>query len=367
MTGFGARVTANGARSFVVNYRTKAGRERRYTIGQFPAWKVSAARAEAAELRKWVDRGEDPMGEFEALRAAPTMADLCQRFEEEHLPRLRPRSQLDYKALIARHILPALRNHKVADVTFTDIDALHRRLNYTPYVANRVISILSKMFALAIKWGLRTDVPTRGIERNPEPPRHRYLTVDELRRLSIALTEHDDPQAANIIRLLLLTGARLGEVRAMRWEQLDLEIGVWSKPSGMTKQKRQHRVPLSAPARQLLGDLRAAAPEGPPFVFPARSATGYRASPDKNWKALLAAAGIVDARLHDLRHTYASVLVSSGLSLPVIGALLGHSQPATTHRYAHLFDDPLRAATETAGAIISGKPSAEVVKIRRAE
>ena len=229
-----------------------------------------------------------------------------------------------------------------------------------------MVSILSKMFSLAIRWQWRSDSPTRGIERNPELKRHRYLSGDELGRLSIALAAHGDQQAANIVRLLLLTGSRLGEVLGMRWEQLDLDAGVWVKPSTLTKQKLEHRVPLSAPVRQLLTELRSMAPAGATFVFPGAGATGYRNPPYKDWVAICEAAGIVDARMHDLRHTYASVLVSAGLSLPVIGALLGHSHPETTARYAHLFDDPLRAATERVGAIVTGhgKPSAEVVKIR---
>ena len=364
--GFGCRVTAAGARSFVLNYRTKAGRERRYTIGQFPAWKVAAARAEGAELKKRVDRGEDPLADIAAVRAAPTVADLCRRFEEEHFPRLRPGTQADYKSLIDNHILPVLKNHKVADVTFSDIDSLHRKITKAaPYRANRAVAVLSKMFALAIHWKYRSDNPTKAIERNQEVKRQRYLAGDELGRLSLVLAEHDDQEAANILRLLLLTGARRGEVLGMRWDQLDLNAGVWTKPGSMTKQKTEHRVPLSAPARLLLEELRAGAEEDAEYVFPGLGVTGHRVVLKRDWAEICRAAGIAGARIHDLRHTYASVLASAGLSLPVIGALLGHSQPATTARYSHLFDDPLRAATERAAAIVTGKPAAEIVSLRK--
>jgi len=363
--GFGCRVTANGTRSFVLNYRTKGGRERRYTIGQFPTWKVVAARSEAAKLKMRVDRGEDPMGEIEAVRAAPTMGDLCQRFEGEHFSRLRAGTRVDYKSLIDRHILPALKNHKVADVTFGDIDALHRKITKdAPYRANRAISVLSKMFALAIKWRYRADNPAKGIERNQEVKRHRYLSGDEMGRLSLALAEHDDVDAANVVRLLLLTGARRGEVLGMRWDQLDLGAGVWTKPGSMTKQKTEHRVPLSAPARQLLVELHKAASKDARFVFPGPGVTGHRVKMKTDWADICKAAGIGEARMHDLRHTYASVLASAGLSLQVIGALLGHSQPSTTARYSHLFDDPLRAATERVGAIITGQATAQVLRLR---
>jgi hypothetical protein len=223
--GFGCRVTAAGARSFILNFRTRSGRERRFTIGQYPEWKVAAARHEAAEWKKRIDRGEDPLAEIEADRSAKTVADLCARFEAEHLPKTRPATVRDYKAIISRDILPALKHQKVAEVTFSDIDGLHRKITArgAPYVANRAVAVLSKMFSLAIKWQWRSDNPAKGVERNQETKRNRYLSGDELGRLTQVLATHEDQQAANIIRLLLLTGARRGEVQAARWDQLDLD------------------------------------------------------------------------------------------------------------------------------------------------
>ena len=149
-----------------------------------------------------------------------------------------------------------------------------------------------------------------------------------------------------------------------RWADLDLDEGRWTKPGATTKQKTEHRVPLSAPALELLVKLRAAAGEDAEFVFPGRFG-GHRVDHLKNpWPKICKAAGITGVRLHDLRHTYASLLASSGFSLPMIGALLGHTQPQTTHRYAHLFDDPLRQATERVGAIIAGKAPGKVVRLR---
>lgn len=394
--GFGCRITAAGGRAFILNYRTRSGRERRYTIGSFPDWKTGVARTEAGELKKRIDRGEDPMADVEADRTAKTVADLCQRFEEEHLPKTRPATVRDYKSLIKNEIKPALKNFKVADVTFSDVDDLHRKITKrgAPYVANRVVAVLSKMFSLGIKWGWRADNPAKGIERNQEEKRHRYLSGKELAALTAALVEHGDQQAANIVRLLLLTGARRGEVQAMRWADLELDEGVWTKPGATTKQKTLHRVPLSAPARQLLVAIRTAAENAAKdkkrprpvseYVFPGKGGIGHRLEIKHQWAELCKAADIVirktrkddkgreiivatpSARLHDLRHTYASVLASAGLSLPVIGALLGHTQPATTARYAHLFDDPLRAATERAAAIVTGKPSADVIDLHEA-
>src|SRR5262249_30777918 len=253
VTGLGARVTAGGARAFILNYRTKVGRERRYTIGAFPDWKVVAARTEARRLKALVDQGRDPMGDVHDERGAPTVADLCKRFEKEPTtPRCRPSTAYDYRHAIAKDILPALGTIKVADVTYTDIDRLHRKITGrgAPYQANRRVAILSKIFGLAIRWRMRPDNPAKGIERNKEAKRQRYLSNDEIIRLGAALDKHKDQQAADVIRLLMLTGARRGETQAMRWADVDLEAGVWTKPGATTKQKTEHRVPLSAPARE---------------------------------------------------------------------------------------------------------------------
>lgn len=363
--GFGVRITAAGTRAFILNYRTRSGRERRFTIGSFPDWKVAAARNEASELKKRVDRGEDPMAEVEADRDAKTMADLSKRFRDEHLPKKRAATKRDYEAMIDNEILPALKHIKVAEVTFSDVDDLHRKITKrgTPYRANRVVAVLSKMFSLAIQWKWRPDNPAKGIERNGEVKRSRYLSAAEIKRLSAALSEHEDQQAANIIRLLLLTGARRGEVQGARWADIDLDGSVWTKPGATTKQKAEHRVPLSSAAVELLTEIRAAAKakaekdkaEMSPYVFPGRGGEAHRVEIKGDWADICTAAALTSVRMHDLRHTYASVLASSGASLPLIGALLGHTQPATTHRYAHLLDDPLRAATERVSDAIAGK------------
>lgn len=183
-------------------------------------------------------------------------------------------------------------------------------------------------------------------------------------RVTTALNELRDQGAANAIRLLLLTGSRRGELLAARWRDIDIEAGVWTKPGSTTKQKTTHRVPLSEAACRLLAEMRQQAGGDAEWLFPAPRKTGPRSDIDDAWNELRLAADIADVRLHDLRHSFASVLASQGLSLPIIGALLGHTTASTTHRYSHLLDDPLRRATEVASAIIAGKPPADVMPLR---
>ena len=222
------------------------------------------------------------------------------------------------------------------------------------------------MFSLAVRWHYRADNPARGIERHPEDKRERYLSADELARLGAALAKHRDKAAANIFRLLLVTGARRGEVQAARWADFDLKDGVWTKPASATKQGELHRIPVNAPAQLLLANLRKVAADEAEYLFPGTGAGGHRVELKADWAAVCKAARIKGVRIHDLRHSYASVLAGSGHSLPIIGRLLGHSSAVTTLRYAHLQDDPLRKATETAGAIVTAgnKPGARVVPLK---
>lgn len=354
VAGFGCRVTAGGTKSFVFNYRTKSsGQQRRITIGQFGSWTTGAARAKAKDLRKQVDDGGDPRGDFEELREAPTMAALIDRFIREHLPKKRDSTVRSYKGLLNKHVRPFFGKHtKVADVGYSDINKLHLKITATgsTYVANRTVAVLSRMFSLAIRWGLRSDNPATGIERNAEKKRKRYLSGEELARLTAALAKQPDRQFADIVCLLLLTGARKGEVLSMRFDNLDLDRGIWTKPGSTTKQKTDHIVPLSKPVVQLLAKLQRKTNRE--FVFESDSKTGHVADIQKAWVRLCKSTDISDLRIHDLRHSFASQLASSGASLPLIGALLGHSNPTTTARYSHLFDDPQRAAVEKVGVIV---------------
>jgi len=215
-------------------------------------------------------------------------------------------------------------------------------------MANRVVTFLYGLFRLAIKWGWREGNPAANIERNPETARERYLTGAELERFLAALDALADRQAATIFRILLLTGARKGEVLSMRWSDADLDGGVWARPATATKQKDRPRAPLSKTAVAILRGL----PRNAPFVFGGdRARTELRPA----WREVCRAAGLENFHIHDLRHSFASFAVQSGASLEIIGALLGHRRPQTTARYAHLDDQTLRAVAEHIGAIVGRK------------
>jgi integrase len=202
--------------------------------------------------------------------------------------------------------------------------------------------------------GWRPDNPAKGIERYQEHKRDRWLSEDELRRLCSVLGEHPNVRAANAVRLQLLTGARLGEVLASRKDDFDLQRGVWTKPSHQTKQRRTEHVPLSAQATRLIASIIETSDPESSFLFPGNKPGQPLRELKKFWSAVMRQTGITNYRRHDNRHTYASHLVSSGLSLEIVGQLLGHASTTTTKRYAHLADDSVRAATEWFGSKIAG-------------
>jgi integrase len=377
-TGFGVRSYPGGGKSFFIDYRID-GRQRRFTIGPFPRWSVSAAREEAKALRKQIDRGIDLAGNKRERRTAPTIQELIDRYAEDHLPRKtlsEPRIE-DEKKMLAEIGAKLGKHTKVADIHGGDIADMHRKITESgrPVRANRILAICSKLFSLSLvpkagetlPW--RNAVqgnPCKGVERNREEARERYFSKAELERIASALNEYPGV-GADCIRLIMLTGCRPGEAMQAEWSEFDKEPGYWIKPSAHTKQRREHKLPLSPPAVELIGRLRKK--RKGKFVFPGDIAGQHLQTLSHVWGHVRDHAQLAKdekgraARPYDLRHTFASVAVGGGLNLPIIGKLLGHTQARTTQRYAHIADDPLKEAANKVGSTIAGNGSADVVPL----
>lgn len=355
LPGFGLRVLPSGRRSYLVQYRAGA-RTRRATIGPHGVFTPEKARDEARELLSRARRGEDPAEERRHARKAETVAELWALYLAGHAEaHKKPRSIAEDKRNYDRFISPAFGKRRVVAITRADVTRLHLSLRKTPYQANRVLALLSKMMNLAEKWGLRADSsnPCRHVERFKEDRRERFLSSAELAKLGevLAAVEHENvelPSVAPAVRLLLFTGARLSEVLTLRWEFVDLEAGVIRLPDSKTGAKTIH---LNPAAKQVLAALPRKA--GNPWVIRGRLVGAPLVNLQDPWQRVRKRAGLEDVRLHDLRHSFASVGAALGSSLVVIGKLLGHIEQSTTARYAHLSADPLREASDAIGSRIA--------------
>ncbi|MGP8252722.1 MAG: tyrosine-type recombinase/integrase [Terracidiphilus sp.] len=398
LKGFGARQTEAGTVTFVLDYYFK-GKKRRYCIGRHPEFSAEAARKEAMSLKVDIADGHDPVAERHEWKSEPKFMELAAAYLKDAKTRKRDSSLYDDRRMLGvnedgtpkddedeaqrkKRILAVLGEQRLAEIKQSDIARFHESLRETPYQANRVLALLSSIFNYGIAHKWIESNPAKGIKKFDEAKRERWLTVEELQKFREALDKYKDQSAADVLRLLLLTGSRASEALKACWEEFDLQRGVWTKPSHHTKQKKVEHVPLSAPALKLLESMAPENPAGP--LFPGRARKGRsraaRVSLKRPWIAACRAAGLVEeylidgkrtgkdgepvklrryrptVRVHDLRHNFASHLASNGVSLQVVGKLLGHTQAATTMRYAHLQDAPLRDAANQFGRIFEQTP-----------
>lgn len=393
ISGFGLRVGPTGGKTYVFKYRVGGGRSGRVrwgVIGQHGALTPDQARDTAQRWAAEVAAGGDPAGDKLEKRKSPTVSELLDRYLESHAaPKNKASTARNAGLLVNKLIRPALGKLKVADVTSSDVARFHAANAGTPYQANRARSVLSKAFALAETWGYRErhSNPCGEVERFPEKARERFLSPAEFAALGEVLTKAERGEVLMIekigkpknvtvsswaiaaIRLLIFTGARHSEILGLRWEWIDWQAGRANLPDSKTGKK-----PLMLPpaALEVLRSLDMPK-NGRGYVIRG----GDHSDPEKAlvnlkdpWGAVRVAAGLPDVRPHDLRHSFASVMVAGGASLPVIGKLLGHRDVKTTARYAHLATDPLKVAADQVGNVIAGhlkgpKGGAEVVQIKR--
>lgn len=392
LAGFGVAAYPSGKKVYVAQYR-RDGRSRRVAIGDHGRLTPGEARSQAKTILGAVEKGVDLIAERKAAREVRTFAEISRDFMRLHVaPKRKFRTVETYEGLLRNHILPALGSKRVVDVRRADVAKLHSSM--TPGAANRAIALISAIWNWASRRDevARSNNPATGLERNREQAKDRFLTSGELARLGDALrlgetiglpydvdeskpkSKHApkaenrivrlDPFAVAAIRLLILTGARLREILHAEWSQVDLERGILFLADSKTGRKPVY---LSAAAQAVLANVPRL--EGNPHIIAGAKTGAPRADLKKPWSAVKRAAGLEGVRLHDLRHSFASFGAGASLGLPIIGKLLGHSQPQTTARYAHLDADPLRRAADTIGATISaamdGNNGAKVVPIRK--
>ena len=360
--GFGIRIAPSGTRTYVLMYRS-GGRRWRVSLGRHGIVTPEQARDAAIDILARVKRGENPAASRQGGGQITTVADLAERFETEHIAvRIKPRTAKEYRRNLKLFILPALGRFKVTEVTRADVARFHHEFRDTPYQSNRNLEIVSKMFNLAEMWGLRPDGsnPCRHVKKYKEEKRERYLSADELARLGEVLRqcEQDGIESAstiNLIRLLMLTGCRLSEIQTLKWEYVDFENRALHLPDSKTGVKTVH---LGPPALKVLIEIESI--EGNPWVITGKLENTHLQEPQRPWRRIRKRAGLDDVRIHDLRHTFASVAVSGGQGLPMIGQMLGHTQVQTTARYAHLATEPVKRATDDVSTTIGAAMGGEV-------
>jgi len=367
LIGFKLIVTRAGHKTFAIEGRLH-GRKVKHSFARAGTITLDQARKRAKELLFEIVQGRDPAATAALARKAWTVKELIAEYKEAHFPNLRTSTRNSYDNYFARFIIPHLGKRKVAEVESVDALRLFRSVESEcrktetgvlvstgKTTANRVIATASSLFGEAIRLGLRTDNPCKSVKRNPESRRERFLSETESARLLRVCDETPHIVTANLIRLLIFTGARKGESLAAKWSEFDLQAGVWTKPSHHTKQKRTHSVPISPAALALLREMWAEAEASGQveWLFPGGIKGKGLVSPKRAVRTIFRRAGLgSDVCLHTLRHSFAARVVSAGHGLHATGRLLGHTQAATTHRYAHLEHDIQRRALKDVDAAI---------------
>ncbi len=398
LPGLGVRVWPTGRKTFVFKYQRggRGGPSRRLAIGDHGGVSVENARKHAAQLRAAVLEGRDPATERraqnDAIRAehqAPTVAQVVADFLADRRAKKKMGTVVEYQRMLERDVLPKLGKLKVAEVSGQRIHRMHLSMADRPYMANRVLAVLGAMFRFAEQHGYRPPGtnPCLGIEPYREEARERYLTQAEYAAVGAVLMRAEregippapsrrkkpgdpakqkhrpkdagkpipaDPFGVACIRFLMLAGWREGEATSLRWDAVDFERGTATLATTKTGRSIRH---LGAPALNLLAGLPRIA--GSAYCFPGAKPGAHLTSVRRLWEAVRHAAELPDVRLHDLRHAHASIAAGGGLSLPVIGALLGHREVATTQRYAHLADHPLRTAADQVANAVAAMMSAD--------
>jgi len=354
--GFGVR-HQGGTPCYVLKTRIH-GRQRFISIGKHGSpWTVETARREALRLLSAAQHGQDLARTQEDERRRLALREVCEHYFRDYGPKLRQSTYIEYRRMFDHTILPAFGSRRLDDIRKSDVATFHSALAATPRKANFALAILSSCLSWALEHGYAAPTlpnPCRAIVKFRENARERYLNMEEMVRLLDTLDEVDRDATASrsvttAIRLLLLTGARHGEILSLKWAYVDFERAMLWLPDSKTGRKPIH---LNEQALDILRDHRRL--PGNPYVITGRRHGSPLLALQKPWDMIRTRANLAGVRIHDLRHSFASVAINAGASLHMVGKLLGHAQPQTTARYAHLADDPLRAVNAQIGTVIAG-------------
>ena len=356
VSGFCVEVLKSGVRTYRFQYRALDGRQGKMKLGRYPSMTVEEARKIAREYRVEVDKGGNPSVARREMRAQKCLADFAVYYTDVYGPQvgLKASTIRDAKRVLGVFVIPKYGKRKVTDFKRSDIqsivsDAFNKSGRSQ---ANRLRAVLSKVFSLAIADEACTVNPVTKVPLYREDIRAVRLSHEDVRSLVRACGEYDDQEAANALLLLLHTGARKSEVLRATWSQFDLENGTWTKPASYTKAKRTHVVALAPQTVELLWGM--AAMRRSDFLVPGRKDASHRYDLKGPWKNIQEAAGISGYRIHDLRRTKASFMISTNSDIATVGRALGHTQAQTTQRYAMMFNKPQREGSERAIAAMLG-------------
>ena len=353
--GLSLEVRASGGKTYYRRYRDARGRLRQIKLGDALVIRLSDARRLAEQIGRKTALGEDPLERRKEVRAVPTFEEFIER---QYLPFIKSykRSWADDAGMLKNHLLPRFGKRHLDEITRQDVQKVHqdRRLSgAAPGSANRLLILMRYVFNLTLRWevpGVKAN-PCKGVPLMEENnKKERYLSAQEAQRLYEAVRRSANPMLRYIVPMLILTGARKREVLDARWEDFDRERRIWRIP--MTKAGRARHVPLSDGA---LAVLKAVPPiPGCGWVFPNPTTHRPYVSIFYAWDTARSRANLSDVRVHDLRHSFASLLINSGRTLYEVQHILGHTQVKTTQRYAHLSQDTLLAAANAATRALQG-------------
>lgn len=359
--GLGIGIGSSGKKTFIL-YRKINGIPERLTLGRYPDLTIEQARGKASEINSAIAQGANPAEAKRGREAELTFGELFCRYIERHAKQNK-RTWTEDEQRFRQYLQKPLSRKKLSQLNRQAVASLHSDITLAghPVVANRVLALVSSIFGWAVSVGLWEDNPVRGIKRNREQSRDRFLQSDELPRFFLALAEEANDSMRDYFLLSLLTGARRANVLSMHWADVNLERAEWRLKT--TKNGTPQTVTLSPQAMQVLRNRLPADAAG--FVFPGKGTSGHLMEPKKGWERVLARAGLTDLRIHDLRRTLGSWQAKQGASLAIIGKSLNHKNQNTTAIYARLDQDPVRASVNAANSamLMAGRDTVEALPL----